>query len=240
MSSVLVPDGSPVAAGKSIAALPARSRPSYSPASVLTPAFLTLLFLTSGPVDSDHWIVLFDGRSTDAWRGYSRDSFPDDCWVVEGDTLRDGGGSQDPARPRHPREVRATSSSSSSGSSPRAETAASSTGSRSLPASPPGTPARRCRSSTTTSTRELPQEPGRRPLRPDRCPSDKTLSRRQMEQGAAPRERQPRGALAQRKEGPRVRAWQPRPRWTHRRQQVQGHAALRPRAGGPRRAAAPR
>jgi hypothetical protein len=34
------------------------------------------------------WKVLFDGKSTDAWRGFRQDSFPDKAWKVEGVTLR--------------------------------------------------------------------------------------------------------------------------------------------------------
>src|ERR1700730_15921304 len=32
------------------------------------------------------WKVLFDGKSTDAWRGFRQDSFPDKTWKVEGET----------------------------------------------------------------------------------------------------------------------------------------------------------
>ena len=34
------------------------------------------------------WKVLFDGKSTDAWRGFRQDSFPDKTWTVEEKTLR--------------------------------------------------------------------------------------------------------------------------------------------------------
>jgi 3-keto-disaccharide hydrolase len=34
------------------------------------------------------WKVLFDGKSTDAWRGFQRDSFPSKGWVVENGTLK--------------------------------------------------------------------------------------------------------------------------------------------------------
>lgn len=34
------------------------------------------------------WTVLFDGKNADQWRGYHRDGFPDDCWVLENGTLR--------------------------------------------------------------------------------------------------------------------------------------------------------
>jgi Domain of Unknown Function (DUF1080) len=32
--------------------------------------------------------VLFDGKSTAAWRGFRRDSFPSKCWVVESGSLK--------------------------------------------------------------------------------------------------------------------------------------------------------
>ena len=43
------------------------------------------------------WKVLFDGKSTDAWRGFRQDSFPDKVWKVDGRTLRTivGGESRD-------------------------------------------------------------------------------------------------------------------------------------------------
>lgn len=43
--------------------------------------------------ESDGWTVLFDGSTTDHWRGYKKDSVPDG-WVIEGDTLvrKTGGG----------------------------------------------------------------------------------------------------------------------------------------------------
>jgi hypothetical protein len=34
------------------------------------------------------WQVLFDGSSTDAWRGYKQTSFPTEGWVVESRTLK--------------------------------------------------------------------------------------------------------------------------------------------------------
>lgn len=34
------------------------------------------------------WIVLFDGKSTAAWRGYNQDAFPSSSWVVENDVLK--------------------------------------------------------------------------------------------------------------------------------------------------------
>lgn len=34
------------------------------------------------------WKILFDGKSTDAWRGYKRDGFPEKGWVVENGALK--------------------------------------------------------------------------------------------------------------------------------------------------------
>jgi hypothetical protein len=48
-------------------------------------AFVLLASVT--PADGG-WTVLFDGRSTKAWRGYNRESFPADCWMVAEGTLK--------------------------------------------------------------------------------------------------------------------------------------------------------
>lgn len=37
--------------------------------------------------DSEDWIVLFDGTSTDGWRGYKKDHFPE-AWKIEDGTIR--------------------------------------------------------------------------------------------------------------------------------------------------------
>lgn len=37
--------------------------------------------------DSDDWIVLFDGSSSDGWRGYKKDHFPE-AWKIEDDAIR--------------------------------------------------------------------------------------------------------------------------------------------------------
>jgi hypothetical protein len=34
------------------------------------------------------WKVLFDGTSTDAWRGFKQEGFPEKAWKVEGGTLK--------------------------------------------------------------------------------------------------------------------------------------------------------
>jgi hypothetical protein len=43
---------------------------------------------TSTPPAPDGWTVLFDGRGTDAWRGYNLDAFPAKAWVVEDGALK--------------------------------------------------------------------------------------------------------------------------------------------------------
>ncbi|MEO5804383.1 MAG: DUF1080 domain-containing protein [Verrucomicrobiota bacterium] len=40
------------------------------------------------PSTKSSWSWLFDGKSTDAFRGYKRDSFPDKGWKVENGTLK--------------------------------------------------------------------------------------------------------------------------------------------------------
>jgi hypothetical protein len=52
-------------------------------------AFICLLALNAGTVTAkEKWQVLFNGKSTDAWRGFRRDSFPSKCWNVEGGELQ--------------------------------------------------------------------------------------------------------------------------------------------------------
>ena len=59
-------------------------------------AALALIAPASASAAADDWKVLFDGKSTDAWRGYSRDTFPTGCWVIEGDTLKTVSGGKQP------------------------------------------------------------------------------------------------------------------------------------------------
>lgn len=42
--------------------------------------------LTQAEID-EGWGLLFDGETTDGWRGYNQESFPDSGWVVEDGTL---------------------------------------------------------------------------------------------------------------------------------------------------------
>ena len=42
-----------------------------------------------GPAYSEgKWVVLFDGKSTNAWRGFKMSDFPSTGWVVEGNALK--------------------------------------------------------------------------------------------------------------------------------------------------------
>lgn len=44
--------------------------------------------LTNAIASDSPWITLFDGRSTDAWRGYNRQTFPTEGWTVEDGALK--------------------------------------------------------------------------------------------------------------------------------------------------------
>ena len=46
------------------------------------------LFLWTAGAAKPQWQVLFDGKSTAAWRGFKRDTFPSKCWRVEDGSLR--------------------------------------------------------------------------------------------------------------------------------------------------------
>jgi len=37
--------------------------------------------------DSEEWTILFDGQSTEHWRGYNMESFPEEAWTIEDDVL---------------------------------------------------------------------------------------------------------------------------------------------------------
>lgn len=47
----------------------------------------TLNYLTAQE-KADGWILMFDGKTTNGWRGYGKPAFPDSGWVVEDETLR--------------------------------------------------------------------------------------------------------------------------------------------------------
>ncbi len=52
--------------------------------------FLLIIFLTGCGQKSEqnNWTVLFDGNSTDAWRAFNRDTFPNDGWAIENGALK--------------------------------------------------------------------------------------------------------------------------------------------------------
>ena len=43
---------------------------------------------TEQPVAEEEWVVLFDGTSTDGWRNYAKETFPEAGWVIENGTLK--------------------------------------------------------------------------------------------------------------------------------------------------------
>ena len=51
---------------------------------------------------ADGWKLLFDGKTTNGWRGFHRDSFPTEGWAIEIGTIKhlSGEGAR-PARRRH-------------------------------------------------------------------------------------------------------------------------------------------
>ncbi len=55
----------------------------------LLPVSAVLILLAASPASSQgQWTVLFDGKSTDAWRGYRRSSFPDKGWTIDQGALK--------------------------------------------------------------------------------------------------------------------------------------------------------
>ena len=61
--------------------------PRRRPSRVHVMAASCLLAASSG-VAAGEWTVLFDGRSTSAFRGYNRSAFPEGCWSVENGSLK--------------------------------------------------------------------------------------------------------------------------------------------------------
>src|SRR5438045_7985483 len=56
-------------------------------------AVLALLGLDSSSIMAKpKWQVLFNGKSTAAWRGFRRDDFPAKCWTIENASLRTSAG----------------------------------------------------------------------------------------------------------------------------------------------------
>ncbi len=50
--------------------------------------FCFLAFNAGALMAKPKWQVLFDGKSTDAWRGFRRDYFPSKCWAIENGSLK--------------------------------------------------------------------------------------------------------------------------------------------------------
>ena len=55
---------------------------------------LLVFFISCGTNNTDSknstgkWIYLFDGTSTEGWRGHGKDAFPEEGWIIEDSTLR--------------------------------------------------------------------------------------------------------------------------------------------------------
>src|SRR5258707_13180092 len=49
---------------------------------------MSVFFAGTSLLSDEKWIVLFDGKSKDAWRGYQRKEFPDKGWVVDNGALK--------------------------------------------------------------------------------------------------------------------------------------------------------
>ncbi|HYW97213.1 MAG TPA: DUF1080 domain-containing protein [Bacteroidales bacterium] len=47
--------------------------------------------MTEAPAEDDGWITMFDGTTTDGWRGYDKETFPSEGWVIDGDALKCNG-----------------------------------------------------------------------------------------------------------------------------------------------------
>ena len=50
--------------------------------------FFFVAFNATALMGQSKWQVLFAGKSTDAWRGFRRDSFPSKCWTIESGSLK--------------------------------------------------------------------------------------------------------------------------------------------------------
>jgi hypothetical protein len=49
---------------------------------------LSAFLLAAAAIHAQEWSVIFDGKSTDALRGYKEKSFPDKVWVIDGDAIK--------------------------------------------------------------------------------------------------------------------------------------------------------
>ena len=50
--------------------------------------FLSAFLLTTATIPAQEWTVIFDGKSTDALRGYKEKTFPSKVWVIDGDAIK--------------------------------------------------------------------------------------------------------------------------------------------------------
>lgn len=55
-------------------------------------ALCFLMVAAATVVAKPKWQVLFDGKSTAAWRGFRRNDFPSKCWTIEDGSLRTNAG----------------------------------------------------------------------------------------------------------------------------------------------------
>jgi len=49
---------------------------------------LSAFLLTATAIHAQEWTVIFDGKSTDALRGYKQKTFPGKVWVIDGDAIK--------------------------------------------------------------------------------------------------------------------------------------------------------
>ena len=99
---------------------------------------------------TDGWTLLFDGRTTNGWKGFGKKAFPTEGWVVEAGTLKGLGKKGGDIITT---SCTATSSSPGTGGCRPRATAASSTSSTRRVATPAAPSATSTRRSTMTTTR---------------------------------------------------------------------------------------
>jgi len=49
---------------------------------------LSAFLLTTATLPAQEWTVIYDGKSTDAFRGYKEKTFPSKVWVIDGDAIK--------------------------------------------------------------------------------------------------------------------------------------------------------
>jgi 3-keto-disaccharide hydrolase len=75
--------------------MPSFVKPSTIAAGALAAAAILICGSRATPADGG-WKVLFDGHSTDAFRGYTLDTFPSACWTIQDGTLKTVAGAKGP------------------------------------------------------------------------------------------------------------------------------------------------